>query len=394
MGKNNDLRDCSTLIEALGKEDKEFLSVLSKDPRVFIGIRDDRIIIYHYCAKMYEISKDSNDNRITWKVVDWMKRYNLKDDVVNVNYIKKNHEKYLKAAEKEYCNDSPCSSKAHKEQICQQWIVDKNNHTSKSNYYYLDMEYNTQSCRLGRFDLIAISKKKNKKGKHEVYLIELKVGTGSLLGGNWTIKKPKESEEKYKRRCAKYDKIKLNEKGLYDDGAPDYKDVAKYGAGIVSHIVDFLRFLMHMDISYAKLKENICRIIKCQKDLGYSIDIDAEICLEDIADKPHIAIVCFTHVPDDAYKGNNLKTNDHLKTEDLKTEIKNCLYKGLPKYSGRNLEETIHPAVIEGFMKYKKEPFDDVTCIIQEVNGEPYNYNFLFVDAEEKNCWNYLEYLE
>ena len=78
-------------------------------------------------------------------------------------------------------------SKGGLEKKYQQNIVLHINRSS-SKWYCVDMEYNQRGKRVGRFDIIAISRKGDTNNKHKVALIELKVGAGSYLDNTKAMK--------------------------------------------------------------------------------------------------------------------------------------------------------------------------------------------------------------
>lgn len=125
------------------------------------------------------------------------------------------------------------------ERAVQQQIIMCNNETPNAEWYCVDMEYN--SGKYGEFDIIAISRKENCKGKHELAVIELKVGYRAM-GTN-----EKDLPEGFK------DKSKLLE------NESEWSSVK--GSGITGHFSKFIGFL-NDEQKVEELKEDVLKIIE------------------------------------------------------------------------------------------------------------------------------------
>jgi hypothetical protein len=245
--------------------------------------------------------------------------------------------------EKEFSNIVSTAKKTYKDQklyekICQQWIVNNNN-LNDSNCFLVDMEYTHQGKRLGRFDLIAISRKPFPNKKYKVYLIELKVGTKS-----------------------------------YGKKSSD--------CGIIGHIRDYLKFFDSEDY-YNQLKNNIYNILTCYKLFPFSNpNIPMIENPSDLDSTPNILLVSYSHCPNIIDNVNNKKV-DIL---NMKAKLKECLFNS----SKDNLISAIDDKKkIEGFLKIEESNFlnNKPIEVTQKVNNKKYNFTFSFIDADEKDCW-------
>jgi len=159
----------------------------------------------------------------------------------------------------------------------------------ESDWFVIDMEYNQEGTRsFGRQDLIAI-KRTPKDGKYEVAIIELKVGDAAYGGITHTMVK-----ETYKEQ---YQEIKDSlYKSLEGTITTDTNAVenVKFGSGIVSHIVGFIRYLYDED-NYNGMKCELIQMLNAYKILGFEVPlIDST---DDFSSAPSIYIVSYTHVP-------------------------------------------------------------------------------------------------
>lgn len=364
------LRDCSEIIEILqdGTHDQElnYINELSDRKDLFIGIRHQSIKVYSYGAMIIEVTYKKNKGFLFNTNPIFAEGVALPMDI---NDCKKYFEKILERARDEYINQS------NNEKICQQWIVDANNNNPESPYYYVDMEYNTQGTRLGRFDIIAISKDKNKStGKHSLHLIELKVGDKSYTG-SW------EKDDAHKEFLS-------NENAIFDDGKDNqYKHPLKFGSGIVGHITDYIRFLNN-DKFYNQLRENVCSILNCKKRLGCldSIEDIGNISVEDIDLQPQIIILTYTNVPEEASNGKKLLNNEKKDVEQLIIQMKKYLFNGKGN-SEYNLEDHVNPKVIDGFIKLKNNTISNNTHVSQKIGGREYDFVLRFIDADAEGNW-------
>ena len=369
MREDYKYRDCQIIINALNNgnhdEELEFLKKAAEDSELFFGIRHNKLQLYKSRAMVVEVSYIKKEDRLVYKT-------NTTEDIENRN---ESREVTFKELKEQFTKDVKIAKNKYRdrglfEEICQQWIVDMNNKYS-DDYYYVDMEFNIQGTRLGRIDMIAISRKKI-DGKHRVILIELKVGKQSI-SGTW-----------------KFDDNHKNDKDIESRIFNcDLKHPLKYGHGIVGHIVDYYRLIS--DENYNIIKTNICKMLKCQKQLGYLNDIQlANTRVEDLSDEPEVLIACYTYAPRSSYDSSNDEENNQpVSIDELKREVHKCLYKEIG--SAYNLETALPYNMINGFMDIKTdepEKWSNTLTIEQLLNNKKYAFTIKFIDAAANDCWN------
>lgn len=423
MSDSYKYRDCSSLINILmkSKNAKEIIDAAQNDKSIFIGIRNNAIELYSDGASVikYGIKGENVYAEINMKFLgkkgEGRKVFENIDeiDIVKFKAAKIEAERIYKKQNKN-------------EKICQQWIVNETNNDSNNDWYYVDMEYNTQGKHLGRFDMIAISRKPNAFGRHTVKLVELKVGTAAY-GGGWIKKYNNDPEDdmryidsysqKYKHELVKIynntyaeseispgafddcndtvfeneivDKIKLNAKYMaIEQNAHYYKcvkedphflfkqecDKLKFGSGIVGHIADYIRFLGgtsdngKMDY-YDFLKDNIKCILDCKIQLG--IEGIPTIDVNKLEVKPEIAIVTYVCPPFDKRNDANTEVNNAKKS--MKAVIS-----GEGEYT---LKGALNKDYISEFLKLSEQLNNDKTYYYckQKINGKEYKFEIRFI---------------
>lgn len=259
------------LFQSLKKgELKEILDLVKNNKeKYFLGIRDESVNIYYKGGSLLEISygKEIEDLQL-----EFDKEY-FKDSgevLPEKNDIKKwlqvipKLEIYM---ERHQEGDYP-KGKIKNEKMAQQRIINNINSSKDSDYYIIDMEYSCPGIGYGRFDYVAIKKKKDSSQKYRLALIELKYRT-SAFGTS------------------------LKNKG----------GEISYGSGIVGHAINFSRFVYgvknHDSFERAKvdntgydtlefLRKEIVKIFKNKVELGL-LDID-EINMPDILEEDNIDI--------------------------------------------------------------------------------------------------------
>ena len=355
-------RDCMELINLIDKkcveEEKSFIYKIINKKEYFIGIRQNAIIIYNKGAKILTITSEGKKENL--KVVYIVNQKYLNQDKKSKNIkIEFNCLKQLFEQQNNpiIINSSQIYTKQYHEKICQQWIATMNNQNN-SEWVYIDMEYANPEERIGRFDLIAISKKPSKEKIHKVCLIELKVGTGSY-GGEC-------NEEK-----------------------------ETFGSGIVGHIIDYLKFFKDKK-HYSLLKNNIISIINCYKALKKPLpnDFTSINSTDNLDKKPEILIVSFSHCPKQAYSDNRLH-KEKTEISYMKNQLGKYLFNKEGKKSSKyNLESIFNndKKEIDGFLNSSYRTEKDLSkhdCIIikQEINDKNYNFIFSFIDADSNECW-------
>lgn len=229
------LTDNHYLLKQLGNGGKFHFIVekVNEKNKYWLGIRDNRVMLYYLGGKILEISARGNlsfDNQYleepfktkigsTFKTIsDW-----------------ETNEQILRNAIYNF------QSSSHNEKIAQQEIMLENNMTKDAEWFLVDMEYSVPGISYGRFDMIAISKKKDKSGKYRIALVELKSGTDAF-GGAKAIR----------------------------DQNKKIIDIDRYGSGIAGHINNFYEFLYGQKAATTvkNLAKEIATIIENYNELG------------------------------------------------------------------------------------------------------------------------------
>ena len=204
----------------------------------WMGIRNNKVMVYYMGGKILEISSKGNLSFDS----EYIEFYN-KQKRTNEKVIKSfdNQDKWLSAENLLRTTiDFFQKNKSKKEKMAQQEIMLENNKCSKAEWFLVDMEYSVPGISYGRFDMIAVSKKKNKDGKHTIALVELKTGTGSFGGTTATTDNQ------------------------------DNVSIKKYGSGIAGHINNFYEFLYGTNGSenVENLAKEIVLILSNYRSLG------------------------------------------------------------------------------------------------------------------------------
>lgn len=434
MSDNYKYRDCSALIDLLMRPEnasaKNIIEYAKNDNTIFIGIRNNAIELYSDGASVikYGMKNGSVYAEINKKFLGKKEKGRAV-----FNDIRKIDIEMFKGVKKKA--ETIYAEQNKNEKICQQWIVNETNNDLNNGWYYVDMEYNTQGEHLGRFDMIAISRKPNEFGKHTVKLVELKVGT-EAYGGSW-IKKynndPADDmkyngnySQKYKHELVKiynnsyieseisadaYDdcndtvfrreivnKIKSNIKYMkIEENAQYYKRVKddphflfnkecnklKFGSGIVGHIADYIRFLGGSGCEgtdyYGYLKKCIMCILDCKKQIG--VEGIPDIDINQLEDKPEIAIVTYVCVP----CGKSISPDEEIKKS--KKSMK-AVISGDGEYT---LRGALNKDYVSEFLKITEQLDDDKTCYHCEpiINGKKYKFDIRFIAPDNKMKFSY-----
>lgn len=164
---------------------------------LFIAIRNEYVNFYYNCASVCKIEYHPRKLEKLYCYVhkkylgetiteeDKQKKKYYKE--VTPQYVIENYEKIKNNIEKVY------KSSKHQEKFAQQKLVKNNNLNKKSKWYCIDIEYikqrnNSKEVQFGRWDIIAISKNKDKEQKHRVALIELKCTEEAISGDSGIVK--------------------------------------------------------------------------------------------------------------------------------------------------------------------------------------------------------------
>lgn len=410
------MRDCTDFVNKLKKVcPEEYTFIKEKlqeedensNKLYFLGIREGYMNLYYMGHSMAKIELGDEglictmsnwylnglDSSIKKKIVRRKTRNEYEDDenlkgqsVIAFENFKDNKIFYnIKNQIKKHVMGEH-DKKWRREKVCQQWIMNMNNNDDKSDWYYIDMEYVYDKNPYGRFDMIAVKKQSNENGLHDVALIELKVGRDAY-GGIGT-----ELERKNKE---KYDKYRKN---VYTDIGS--KERVNFGSGIVSHIIDYFRFLYNHE-SYAQLQEEIVKMIDGHREFGLLDKCDNISSITDknqLSLRPDIYMLSYLYVP--CWENNDHEIKEsNITIEQMKRSFGNFLFhiKG-EKTSKYCLEEMLSRDQIEGILKmrdgYKdfinNSQNESIICV-QEINRIPYSIIIRFVNpAGKKDSWHCL----
>jgi len=291
------------LLKLLGKEGilHDVVNEVNNEKNEFwMGMRNkNTVMIYYKGGKILEISptgllsfdnnyiKEEERNKIPGvfnDVGDWLSKKEI---------IKEAISKRQQGEE----------GKQGREKIVQQEIMVKNNKNIKSDWFLVDMEYSSvkNAKKYGRFDMIALSREKNERGKHTIGIIELKAGIGAIDG----VKAKRDSNDK---------KIIIG--------------VKERGSGIDGHIKKVYDFLYdsNANTNLENLRKEIATIISNYHDLGLNYSMP-KINEEDISSEPQdvkFIIMCADITP--AEKKETIK------------KIRRAIFENEPKASKLCLE--------------------------------------------------------
>ena len=363
--RNENMRGCEELLKQIQvnrKDIYDYLCEKAKESNIFIGIRDNSFNLYYKGQSVGMIKKRKNEKSDRW--------FSAKNKFIDTKLATGSDYSWLSFQEFKDSYDSIKTAIygcATPEKSYQQEIVLNTNEFSP-NWYCVDIEYNQEGERIGRFDIVAISRKKV-EGKHRVAIIELKVGAesfGTSLNDN--INKPELKQ--------KYINVKNNTGAIF---SAENRNL-KYGSGVVGHIVDFLRYLP-TDGYQTMLRNEIPRIINCQQLLGVKIPEEIKnITIEDLASKPEVVFLCYT-------KDQTISS--------LKNRFGNKLFSrgGSSDYA---LQKWIYNDDVSSFLAIESDLAQnkDIITFNQAILGEQYKFSLVFVDSNDDNRWLSLDRLQ
>lgn len=206
---------------------------VKKGSKYWLGIRDNKVMIYYLGGKISEISANGS--------ISISNGYLKKEKYKNVKHKNLSLEEFEEIEEILKEEISEIQSTRHNEKITQQEIMINNNKTKEAEWFLVDMEYSVTGIRYGRFDMIALSKEKDETGKYRIALIELKSGTNAF-GGVSAVR----------------------------DDRNEIVGIRNYGSGIAGHINNFYEFLCGKKSSYTikNLAKEIVTIIENYNEIG------------------------------------------------------------------------------------------------------------------------------
>ncbi|PKM53171.1 MAG: hypothetical protein CVV00_13645 [Firmicutes bacterium HGW-Firmicutes-5] len=257
---------------------------------LFLGIRDESIIIYYWGKNMMELvyAKDQKCNvKISKFFIDRTAFCGLKFaqkadmmifpfDPEFVQAFVESFPELKENVENALVESAPLEAKAGLLGQKYQGIIACNNNVSlESDWYCVDLNYSPEATPLGRMDMVAISKEKQ-SGKHRMILIECKYSwqayksgyrknlynnkknKGYYIEANGLKTKATAKGEQHRRRFGcKYDE-KKQEIVAYE-----------FGSGITGDFYNYSRFLFTENGKLVEdLKEECFDILNIKKSLG------------------------------------------------------------------------------------------------------------------------------
>jgi len=372
------VRKCDKTVKRLKAHTDVFLYIkeLARDSELLLAIRENYINIYYMGGSLAKIGFDKQGEvyfevheKYLGKSSEGYERLSLKKHKENLVKIKENIKNI--AFSNKLQNSK--NKKNTREKVCQQWIINQNN-THNSEWYYVDMEYMIKGNPLGRFDMIAIKKKADVNGKHQVALVELKVGSGAYgsTGG-----------------------MKLGDDSLYNYQTKD--TYVSFGSGLVGHLCDYMRYL-NTEYYEEMLKEEIVSQIKAfiQMEIVSCDDAIGKIANADmLSDKPEVYFVSFSCVP-------SIINDTQTSIEQMRESFYKYMYsinKSIKGQNGRTLrcstrsaEDLLNKTEIKGLLDIKQEfLYTENPMFELEIGQEKYRFHCAFVDAKKKEkAWDCL----
>lgn len=266
------------------KENERLYHLIKTDKDLFMGIRYDSVNLYYMGASAGKITKTSKKLKYEFSPGYWKseskKPATVEEFLDNVDLVKENIKRYQNG---ETGNGRKC------EKIVQQSMVCANNENTNTDWFCIDMEYvmsqtDRSQLKFGRFDIVAITKKKQKtNGKYGVALIELKHGQKAYYG----LTKP------YKD---------ITDKNIIKDIISlKYTQKKIFGSGIVGHVYDYLQYLTYGEgvgnveksykTPYELLKNEIVKIVQLSKNFAIECPIQGNITVDEIEEKPKVYFI-------------------------------------------------------------------------------------------------------
>jgi len=393
-------------------------SLLTGDEKkdFFLGVRKNYMNIYYKGMSIAKIEKRKRKNEFKYSMSAYYREgiagYEKKEAMPSaVFWDNKNMNKLKTQISKHVFGYHEGEYKLRLEKVCQQRIMNQNNWTEDSEWYYIDMEYVYDATPIdkiekhehpyGRADMIAIKKKANKKNDngedvHDVAFVELKVGSGAYKE-SFSINgkgKPVEEVERLKKEQEELRKI-MKEQGIYNEKL----DKIKLGSGVVSHIADFLRLFAYLDWYQDKIREELINMLAVHKKMGL-IKEDSPLAKIDnvdmLASKPDYYVVSYGKAPSVSLNEIFEKKRHKFVDEEVK-EMKRLFFAYL--YTTENSAENLFKrpnevnnsddidgirALKDDFEQFCETDAEQIECI-QQIKGEPFRMVFRFIDGKSKN---------
>lgn len=387
------MRNCQNMIKRLKMQGKEFeyiKQLVSEDKELFLAIRENYMNIYYMGGSLAKIGFDK-DRKVYFELhqkyvngegIGYV-RLSLDEHKEKVKLLKENIKKIALSNQEGIKDKDIVHKKVAREKICQQWIINKNN-VEDGEWYYLDMEYTMKGIPSGRFDMIAVKKKPDNNNKHQVALVELKIGDERYT----SMTNAKYYDEK------NYDKyLEIKEKSLYNFQKKE--EHVSFGSGLLGHLCDYMRFLYGNH--YEVLKEELVleikslielEIISSESSIGKIIDSGM------LSDKPEIYFVSYTKVP-------SLMNDREMSIEDMKETFYKYMYSSKEKTKNQidkklscsiySVQDVLNVGEIKGLLDIEPDFFHMVNPSFSLHIGETdYQFKCIFMDANKVKSWECL----
>lgn len=380
------------------------------DDKFFLGVREDYLSIYYMGMSVATVKVLKNGGCSYSLSYKYLK--GVKDGNGQHNYDAKTEGYYSLPSDVFWDEDNfktillnvrnhvlgfDQSGYLYLEKACQQWIINSNNCSADSDWYYVDMEYiykkdeEKSEHPFGRADLIAVSKKPDSNGKHKIAFVELKVGTGAY---GISIQVPEQIKGKEERSAYREKVVNLlqNKEGFWSE---EIKKV-KLGSGIASHFVDFIHYFSE-ETARKQLCEEIIGILDVHKKFGLihsDIPLSSLNRVDDINPIADAFIVTYSGVPEINKRDLSEKAQNKYTVPTL-TSMKSDLAKYLfdvDSASSLPITNLIVKSEIDGlisikekYLEFVKNMEQQIECI-QKINGiEDYRFVFRFIDIQNKD---------
>lgn len=296
-------------LRGLNKEQIKLLEKyheLIEDPELFLGIRNGYCNIYYQCASMGKLCFAQREKKVTVEIHRKYLPETYADQLGDKPYVKFSScekreeftiERFFELAKKDGAirtvisamhenGEKGCQQKADnkekkkREKIYQQKLA-LDSAEKEAEWFCVDMEYvqaqeidEKKQRSFGRFDLVAVKKHPDDKGKHPVALIELKAGNAAYPS-------------------AIYDEeVKNNIEGFCID-----KYDRSLGSGLLGHMADFYRFeTRYVDGEKVRrfdcLRKEIRNILANREALGIFVpDTLKKLDVDRLSEKPEFYFV-------------------------------------------------------------------------------------------------------
>ncbi|MEO1815166.1 MAG: hypothetical protein ABGU93_06210 [Acetobacterium sp.] len=261
-----------------------------ENKELFLGVRDESIIIYYWGKNMMELVY-AEDQKCIVKISKFFidrtafcgLKFTQKSDTMIfpfdpefVQAFVESYPEFKENVENALVESAPIEAKAGPLGQKYQGIIACNNNASmESDWYCVDLNYSPEATPLGRMDMVAISKEKQ-NGKHRMVLIECKYSWQAYKSGYrknlYNNKKNKgyyiEANGLKTKATAKGDQHRRRFGCKYDEKKQQIV-AYEFGSGITGDFYNYSQFLFAENGKLVKdLKEECFDILNAKKSLG------------------------------------------------------------------------------------------------------------------------------